>query len=611
MFYYLIYILILFIVQNTCEQYLLGTHFYVNQDNILIDNTLKTVSTLARPYDLVAFIGQSERLARIDYLQTYIDSVDDVGDLPSQQQQQQQQSNQINNNKQDNNEDIDKCLLTFDHLPSILTRYDEQQAIRIDDEEINNITIANYDKQALWSINELYHNRTSWLAYVYLSRYFNSNFSYNNAIDCLRCALIYGSYHDDIILIELANIVFRYGYIRDAIIFIERALDYHLRLKIPDVISLFIRSILHYYLGNLCTIDNRFLLAIQFYNRTKILLERITKINDEQQLEILSSSSLGSLSISSLLSISQQKIDALSCHLTLELSLQRKHHILQTKLAQLNQLRSITDELIHLNTLIKRDISNGQSYMDYLRQLKDEKKLLICDWKKIRKQKSFNDQLSNNLLFSYRKEYSTIMKQEDYCSIDDDNSFTIKIINNNSTDNYDCRPRDNIIIIDEDFNINDTPLLNKKQNLMSLRLAAIERTQSSYVLEDDNDHIDSIEINDKITLTSTTAWSTLTSRLPTDVKIENRKEFILKQLNELYPPLTQNIVIKLNEQQLPTYKDCQIHYYGLPSIGDYPTVWLPLENKGLLNIKQAFYQGLDHKKKHYPLPWSPPLCTLY
>ncbi|CAF3243039.1 unnamed protein product, partial [Rotaria sp. Silwood2] len=109
MFYYLIYILILFIVQNTCEQYLLGTHFYVNQDNILIDNTLKTVSTLARPYDLVAFIGQSERLARIDYLQTYIDSVDDVGDLPSQQQQQQQQSNQINNNKQDNNEDIDKC----------------------------------------------------------------------------------------------------------------------------------------------------------------------------------------------------------------------------------------------------------------------------------------------------------------------------------------------------------------------------------------------------------------------------------------------------------------------------------------------------------------------
>ncbi|CAF4799712.1 unnamed protein product, partial [Rotaria sp. Silwood2] len=315
---------------------------------------------------------------------------------------------------------VNTSLLTFDHLPSILTRYDEQQAIRIDDEEINNITIANYDKQALWSINELYHNRTSWLAYVYLSRYFNSNFSYNNAIDCLRCALIYGSYHDDIILIELANIVFRYGYIRDAIIFIERALDYHLRLKIPDVISLFIRSILHYYLGNLCTIDNRFLLAIQFYNRTKILLERITKINDEQQLEILSSSSLGSLSISSLLSISQQKIDALSCHLTLELSLQRKHHILQTKLAQLNQLRSITDELIHLNTLIKRDISNGQSYIDYLRQLKDEKKLLICDWKKIRKQKSFNDQLSNNLLFSYRKEYSTIMKQEDYCSIDDD-----------------------------------------------------------------------------------------------------------------------------------------------------------------------------------------------
>jgi hypothetical protein len=119
-----------------------------------------------------------------------------------------------------------------------------------------------------------------------------------------------------------------------------------------------------------------------------------------------------------------------------------------------------------------------------------------------------------------------------------------------------------------------------------------------------------MELNEQTTLTSTTAWSTLTSRLPTDVIIQPVKEFILKQYNELYPPLKQNTIIKLNEQQLPTYADCQRHYYGLPSIGDYPTVWLPLENKGLSNIKQAFYQGLNHQYQHYPLPWSPPLCTL-
>jgi len=177
-----------------------------------------------------------------------------------------------------------KGLLTFDHLPSISTRYDDQEIIRIDDDEIT--STINYDKQASWSTNELYYNKTSWIAYVYLSRYFYSNSSYNNAIDCLRCALVYGSNNEDIILIELANIVFRYGYIRDAIIFIERALDYHLRLKTTNIKSLFIRSILHFYLGNLCTIDNRFLLAIQFYNRTKILLERIKTLNDEQQLEM-------------------------------------------------------------------------------------------------------------------------------------------------------------------------------------------------------------------------------------------------------------------------------------------------------------------------------------
>lgn len=169
-------------------------------------------------------------------------------------------------------------------MSSIATRYDEQQTIHVDDDETNNPNPVNYDKQAAWATSELNHNRTSWLAYVYLSRHFSSNASYQHAIDCLRCALVHGSIHEDVILIELANVVFRYGYLRDAIVFIERALDYHLRAKISTTKSVFIRAILHYYLGNLCTIDNRFLLAIQFYNRTNILLDRIRKLHDEQQL---------------------------------------------------------------------------------------------------------------------------------------------------------------------------------------------------------------------------------------------------------------------------------------------------------------------------------------
>lgn len=154
---------------------------------------------------------------------------------------------------------------------------------RIDDEEFS--YSADSTKQARWSIEELSRNQTSWLAYVYLSRYFHSNSSYHHAIDCLRCALTHGSNYHDIILVELANIVFRYGYIRDAIVFLEKAVDYHLRAKTTQMTSVYIRSILHFYLGNLCTIDSRFLLAIQFYNRTKILLERIQKLHDEQQLE--------------------------------------------------------------------------------------------------------------------------------------------------------------------------------------------------------------------------------------------------------------------------------------------------------------------------------------
>lgn len=144
-----------------------------------------------------------------------------------------------------------------------------------------------------------------------------------------------------------------------------------------------------------------------------------------------------------------------------------------------------------------------------------------------------------------------------------------------------------------------------------MRLAAIERTQASYTLADAQHHVDLFETSEQTTLTSTTTWPTLTSRLPTDVIASTTKEFILRHSTVLYPALKEKTTIKLIEIQLPSYVDCQVHYFGLPSIGDYPTVWLPLENKGLLNIKQAFYQGLSHPSKHYPLPWSPPLCTLH
>lgn len=111
-------------------------------------------------------------------------------------------------------------------------------------------------------------------------------------------------------------------------------------------------------------------------------------------------------------------------------------------------------------------------------------------------------------------------------------------------------------------------------------------------------------------MTSTTTWPTLTSRLPTNVIPKTSKDFYLKHSEQLYPNLNNKNAIKPIDYQLPNLNECQIHYFGLPSVGDYPTVWLPLENKGLLNIKQAFYGGLNHPNKNYPLPWSPPLCTL-
>ncbi len=175
------------------------------------------------------------------------------------------------------------------------------------------------------------------------------------------------------------------------------------------------------------------------------------------------------MSISSLSTISQQKIDALHCHLTLELSLQHKHHILQTKLAQLNQLQSITDELIHLNTLIKRDMSNGHSYLEYLRQLKTEQKQIICDWKKLHQSKSTDHSLASNL-FSSRPKYSTMMKQEELCSMNDNRLFSIKTQNESIFQNYDCRPRENGLTSNEESHSQERSSFNTKQDLISCKL---------------------------------------------------------------------------------------------------------------------------------------------
>ena len=100
-FRFVLLLLPLFVAQHAAEQAFLGTHFFVNQDKIFVDNTLKSVSTLARPYDLVAFIRQAERLERVERLQTYIDAVDEVTETTEHQQ-----VNSIDTDAVDSN---DKC----------------------------------------------------------------------------------------------------------------------------------------------------------------------------------------------------------------------------------------------------------------------------------------------------------------------------------------------------------------------------------------------------------------------------------------------------------------------------------------------------------------------
>lgn len=178
-----------------------------------------------------------------------------------------------------------------------------------------------------------------------------------------------------------------------------------------------------------------------------------------------SSSNLGPLTLGSLSTLSKQKIDALQCHLKLEFSLQEKHHILQTKLAQLNQLKSINDELIHLNALIKRDMSHGQSFIGYLRRLKEEEKQLICDWKS--SNPTIFRRASASISVSPRQSYSTVMKQMKICLIDAPHSSYIQRINRNMFDTYACRVRQGLLPIFPSIDFDDENEKKNKFNLMA------------------------------------------------------------------------------------------------------------------------------------------------
>lgn len=169
----------------------------------------------------------------------------------------------------------------------------------------------------------------------------------------------------------------------------------------------------------------------------------------------------------SLSSLSRQKIDALQCHLKLELSLQEKHQLLQTKLAQLNQLKSINDELIYLNALIKRDMSHGQSNIDYLRQLKQSGKQTICDWKN--SSPTLFRTASASIFVSPRRRYSTVMKQTQICPIDDPNGSVIRQFSQDTPDTYECRVRQGIFPVFPTLDSDEEREKKKKLNVMACK----------------------------------------------------------------------------------------------------------------------------------------------
>lgn len=112
-------------------------------------------------------------------------------------------------------------------------------------------------------------------------------------------------------------------------------------------------------------------------------------------------------------------------------------------------------------------MSSGQSYIEYLRQLKTGKQQMICYLKKNRELRSTDNTPFNNTS-SCKRTYSAIMKRQEFCSIDENYSFMLKTIDDSNTDKCECQTRDDYIFSDNEIeNTDEHLLLNKQQSLIS------------------------------------------------------------------------------------------------------------------------------------------------
>ncbi|CAF0875933.1 unnamed protein product [Didymodactylos carnosus] len=682
-----------------------STHWYVTSSDLEADS-LKTVYTLQRPYDLITFIKQSERLEQIDNLQFLVKLIgvknSNIKDKNGEGSDDESEDETLSNGRRDeqyrpecskfikNGESLtlkllrtnlyetlhiqfsmkqinlkhyfrnqtlgedsiqqyknrklhncrkfcqlDYSMLAFDHLPGIQSRFlyskKNEHSYLYDDVDVLTEDIEYFIYYAYEQLQN--KNSTSWIAYTLMSYHFYyKEKAYKDSIDCLRCALYYmpsSSEHADIPLIALANVLYHYGHIKDSIVLIEKTIDNYHRIGMANsdngVQENYLLSLTHYYLANMYTIENKFYLALKHYNKTiyyQQLILNSTDVEDEDTLYLYPYL----IDYVSKCETSHMKYDALECHLSLEQSLQHKHQLLQTKLKQLNQLKDITDELIRLNTLIKRDMSTdtkrlqAKAFLLYLKKQKHH----LCKWGDV----STRDVSYSSITHHQQRStsYINVMLESKFQCFKKDENKQKKV----KLYELDCKP----LRINEN---EQSEMLengtNSKPNNVELRLQAnfdsVKETKSIFIAPQ--------PLSTTTSTAETDLFSTKTSFQINDGRFSStiqttsimNTNFSLSLYPELYPAnMSDDLVVEsvtttttvtstlsskysyLNPVW-PSYEECQIHYQGLPDIGEYPSVWLPFENKGFY-IKKAFYDGMQLKSyshKH-SLPWSPPLCCI-
>lgn len=241
--------------------------------------------------------------------------------------------------------DLPFNMETFDHIESVQTR---SNFTMIPERELSMNLVVDDENLFGHLVNEaLKRNSSSWVYLSMASDFFRVKGDFKNSIICLQRSIYYSPRRfKSIPLLYMSNMLHKLHFINDSISVLSAgiSIDY----KNP---------LLAYYMGNIHVTNGDLNEARKWYKKSFSLDPKFHQ--------------------------SELKMHAVCCHIKLEIHLEEQHVNLQKKLNELNNFQKYSDEWLHLNNKLNKEKSSANRrkftqnfYENYMNNSTN----YICKW---------------------------------------------------------------------------------------------------------------------------------------------------------------------------------------------------------------------------------------